>query len=188
MSSSVSGRRLAKYVASPSPRALIPRVRHDDVGAADGLARVCVQVDARPRSNCRPPRRCEHARIRLVAPRRRRRDVVPHRPRTREQRVEDVVAVADPRDAEAGEAAKVLLESHEVGEALERMVHVRERIDDGRAARVRRELEHVAVPEDAGEHDVVEAPEDRRSVAQRLVLPELDILLTCTSMDMRITP
>lgn len=102
--------------------------------------------------------------------------------------MEDVVAVADPRDAEAGEAAKVLLESHEVGEALERMVHVRERIDDGRAARVRRELEHVAVPEDAGEHDVVEAPEDRRSVAQRLVLPELDILLTCTSMDMRITP
>jgi len=97
--------------------------------------------------------------------------------------VNDVVAVAYPRDAQTcqgsavrrGNAAIPLLERHEVRQPLQRVVHVAQRVDDG-DGRLPAELLNFGVAVDPREHDVVEPAEDARRVTHRLVLAQLDVV------------
>ena len=98
---------------------------------------------------------------------------VSHAGRDREERVNDIVAVADPGQALALErAAAVLLHRERVRQGLEGVVRVREAIDD-RDARLGSKLLDGRVLEHASENAAVEPAEHAGSGAQGLVRAKL---------------
>ena len=72
----------------------------------------------------------------------------------------DIVPVADPRDLESPQVTrrptKVCAQRLQVGQDLQRVVLVRERVDHGHG-RLSRELLDVGVGEHPGEDDIIEA-------------------------------
>ena len=91
-----------------------PHIRDDDVRLGDGLAGVADHVDARW----------------LVAGRRRARELDTEQRTGGSEGDADVRPVPDPGDADALETTEPLPDSQQVGESLEGMLVVRQRVDD----------------------------------------------------------
>src|SRR5205823_13563023 len=94
--------------------------------------------------------------------------------RGQRQRMGNIVAIADVRQAYATERVETLVQRQQIGEDLTRVLAVGQGIDD-RHSGVGRQPDHVGVPEDARDDQVDVAAQDAGRVDNALTLAELDL-------------
>ena len=148
----------------------------------EALRALVLLAHARPRvghEHLRPGRRLagvahDLETSRLVAGGRRAHELDAEQPARGRERDADVRPVADPRDADAVEAAEALPDRQQVGERLERVLVVRQSVDD-RYRRGRGELVDLRLRARADGEAVEVAREHARGVTDRLAAGELQL-------------
>jgi hypothetical protein len=101
-------------------------------------------------------------------------DVHPHLGGAEQQRVRHVVPVAQVGDRQAGELAALLADGEQIGQALARVLEVRQRVDHGNGRRGREQLQ--ALLFERSHDDRIHVPRQRPTrVLDRLAAPELQL-------------